>query len=214
MSSVDRFHPQLGVDPWQLVDALLFSVSHDLRSPLLSITLSADLLQDVAGALSNEHPGGLAVHGLRESARDMERMLQSLTLLSRARRQPFERVRGPLGLILGGHTVSTEVADLASRVVAIDPLTVRDLLDDVAGEGPIQVQAAVEGAYVSLSTVLALPLSSVGSPLHTLASSLQAHAGGPLERLAVAQVLLERQGGSLTVNGGRLQVWLPLESAL
>lgn len=201
--------PQAVADAWQLVDALLFSVSHDLRSPLLGLTLSADLLREPAGSIDGA-TRAIALDGLRSGARDIERMLQALTTLSRARRRVFEHDRAPLGLILGGHIVISEVEHLTSRVVAVDPMTVRELLDDVAGENPVEVQVSVQDGFVALSAPVNLDIPPFeGRPLEALASSLQTYAGGPVERLAAAQVVLDRQGASFAIEGGRLLVWLP-----
>ncbi|TAJ20939.1 MAG: hypothetical protein EPO65_02510, partial [Dehalococcoidia bacterium] len=195
MSTVERPQSLAEADTWQLLDALLYSVSHDLRSPLLSLTLSADLLRDVAGAVAEGGVGEIALGGLRDGARDMERMIESLTVLSRARRRVFDRDRAPLGLILGGHLVMSDVDGLIQQVVAVDPLPIRELMDEVCGEGPIDVRAAIEGGHVMLSAPVTAELPPFeGRPLWALASSLQSYAGGAVERLAAFQVLLDRQG--------------------
>lgn len=210
MSIVEQPLALVTDDPWPLLDALLYSVSHDLRSPLLGLTLSADLLNDPAG-IADGGTREIALDGLRHGARDMERMLQALTVISRARRRVFEHDHGTLGMILGGHLVMSEVERLASRVVAVDPVTVRGLLDDVAGDGPVEVRVRLERDFAVLSVPVNVDLPPFeGRPLHALASSLQAYAGSAVERLAVAQVLLERQGATFSVEAGGLLVWLPL----
>ncbi len=210
MSTVERPLPLAAADTWQLIDALLYSVSHDLRSPLLSLTLSADLLRDPAAAEPDSGTREVALDGLRYGARDMERMLQSLTVLSRARRRLFEHDRGPLGVILGGHLVMSEIDHLFTRVVAVDPVTVRELLDEIAGERPVEVRVSLDGDFVLLSVLLGAGLPPFeGRPLYALASSLQAYAGSAVERLAASQVLLDRQGASFSIEGDRLLVWLP-----
>lgn len=214
MSTVERPQSLADADTWQLLDALLYSVSHDLRSPLLSLTLSADLLQDVAGAVPEGGAGEVALDGLRYGARDMERMIESLTVLSRARRREFDRDRAPLSLILGGHLVVSEVADLVRQVVAVDPLCVRELMDEVCGDGPVEVRALLEDGHVMLSAPVRAGLPSFeGRPLWALASSLQAYAGSAVERLAAFQVLLDRQGAAFAIEGNRLVLWLPLGAA-
>lgn len=211
MSTVERPLPLADADTWQLLDALLYSVSHDLRSPLLSLTLSADLLRDVAGTVPAGGVGDIALDGLRHGARDMERMLESLTVLSRARRRVFERDRGPLGLILGGRVIVSDVDGLARQVVAVDPVCVRELLDEVCGEGPVEVRAALEDGHVMLSAPVGADLPAFeGRPLYALASSLQSYAGSVVERLAAFQVLLDRQGAAFSIDGNRLLVWLPV----
>ncbi|MBM4410606.1 MAG: hypothetical protein FJ037_04655 [Chloroflexi bacterium] len=105
----------------------------------------------------------------------------------------------------------SEVDHLASRLVAVDPVTVRGLLDDVAGDGPVEVRVRLESDLAVLSVPVNVDLPPFeGRPLHALASSLQAYAGSAVERLAVAQVLLERQGATFSVEAGGLLVWLPL----
>lgn len=187
-------------------------MSHDLRSPLLSLTLTADLLRDVVGTLPEGGTGEIALDGLQYGARDMERMLESLTVLSRARRRVFEHDWGTLGLILGGHLVMSDVEDLSRLVVSVDPMTVRELLDDVAGDGTVEVRAAIEDGYVTLSMPVGADIPAFeGRPLYALASSLQSYAESPIERLAASQVLLERQSASFSIEGGRMLIWLPLE---
>ncbi len=210
MQTVDRPQPLAAAGAWPLVDALLFSVSHDLRSPLLGLTLAAELLREPEGALDGE-TRAVALDGLHSGARDIERMLHALTTLSRARRHVFEHDRAPLGLILGGHTVISEVPGCAGRIVAVDPMTVRALLDDIAGDDPVEVRVGVEDGFVVLSVPAGVDVPSFeGQPLEALASSLQTYAGGLVERLAAAQILLERQGASFTVEGGRVTLWLPV----
>ena len=82
-------------------------------------------------------------------------MLEALTVLLRARRRTFDHDRGPLGLILAEHLVMSDVDDLVRRVVAVDPMVVRELLDEVTGQGPVEVRAVIEGDYVMLSAPVA-----------------------------------------------------------
>lgn len=39
----------------------------------------------------------------------------------------------------------SDVDDLVRRVVAVDPMVVRELLDEVTGRGPVEVRAVIEG---------------------------------------------------------------------
>ena len=61
-------------------ESLLSTISHDLRSPLLTISLSAELLQDARHVGSED----VALDALREGVRDLGRMLDAVTTLSRA----------------------------------------------------------------------------------------------------------------------------------
>jgi len=213
VSIVERPLPLAISDPWPLLDALLYSVSHDLRSPLLGLTLSADLLNDPAG-VTDGNTRDIALDGLRHGARDMERMLQALTVISRARRRVFEHDHGTLGMILGGHLVMSDVDQLAGRVVLVDPVTVRELLDEVVGDGPVEVRVSLQDGLAVLSAPVNVDLPPFeGRPLHALASSLQSYAGSAVEPLAASQVLLDRQGAGFSVEDGRILLWLPLEDS-
>ena len=67
----------------QLLDSLFYAVSHDLRSPLLTVSLSAQLLEhSLEGA---EDSGAYeALGGLRAACDDMERMLAALNPVCQA----------------------------------------------------------------------------------------------------------------------------------
>lgn len=190
------------------LDALLYSASHDLRSPLLTMTLSAELIEGALGGADLDGTGGVAMQSLRQGAADLERMLQALTLVSRARRGEVEAVRCPLRVILGGYEVDA-AAGVLQQPVLVDPLVVRETLDALVEEGVTRVSAEATDGAVALSVPAgALDLSP--SPLEVLLSSLKEHAGGPLEAMAVRQVLIERQGGAMAACDGRVVITLPL----
>jgi len=200
-----------------LLDSLLYSVSHDLRSPLLTMSLSAELLEDALARAGVTSEGGtVALSSLRQGAADLDRMLQALMQISRARRKVLEPARGALALILGGYHVTPEDSDALRRVVLVDPLHVRDALDAVAGEGPLAVRLSVEGvddvaeggrARLEFE---AATLEHGPTPLHALTGSLKQYAGTPIEALAFAQVLIERQGGAIEADAPRVSIALPL----
>jgi len=193
-----------------LLDSLLYSVSHDLRSPLLTMTLSAELIEAGLSPQGSRSEGtALAVSSLRQGASDMERMLQTLMLLSRARRKRLESAQGALQLILGGHVVLSEEPELPRRVVLVDPLHVREMLDAVGGDEPVEVQVHLGAGRAALD--VAVPVLEHGpTPLHAVTASLKQYAGTPVEALAVGQILVERQGGEVTCEVGRVKVSLPL----
>ena len=126
----------------ELLDALLLSVSHDLRSPLLAISLSAELIERGGEGVEE------ATRALRVGATDLERMLQALTLLSRARRREFDVASHALGDLLGGHVVISEVPELASVRVVVDGSTIGELLATLAEAGPVEAQIGVEDGTV------------------------------------------------------------------
>ena len=125
----DHAHP----DPQALIDSLLFSVSHDLRSPLLTILLGVDLLQQTheasASAAGADETATLALESLRNGATDLERMLAALTALSRARRRTLAVAPTPLRMLLGGYNVSYESVSLDEVRLDVDLIAAREALD-------------------------------------------------------------------------------------
>src|SRR5690606_10255217 len=152
----------------------------------------------------------IALDALRHGAKDMERMLQALTLISRARRRALGPSRVSLQVILGGQLVISEVTDLSHVHVAVDPVPVLDIIETLATDGPIEVHARIEGQAVGLERDGPEALEAGTTPLELLVGSLHTHAGTPVEALAAAQVLLERQGGAVECGPARLIVRLPL----
>jgi len=137
-------------------------------------------------------------------------MLQALTLISRARRRPLEASRAPLRLLLGGHVVISDDGDLGSRLVSVDPIAVREIIDAVCGEDPTEIHVRLTDDFAVLRLPSTEALADVrGGPLVTLAQSLQMHAGTLVESLAAAQVVTERFGGRLEVDEHGVHVWLP-----
>lgn len=207
-----RLLPFAPTDAQEVVDALLYSVSHDLRSPLLSISLSAELLEDSVPATATPEGDGsarAALDAIHHGAKDLERMLAALTALSRAHRRPLEATRAPLGIVLGGHAVVSTEARVEALQIAVDPLLAREVLDAVYDDDEAEVHVRVEDGYVMLE--FAAELDPAGTtPLRALAGSLQRGAGGTVERLAVTQILIERLGGALLAGEGSLTMWLPL----
>ncbi|MCA9849699.1 MAG: hypothetical protein KC461_03530, partial [Dehalococcoidia bacterium] len=106
--TIDRATAQTDVEQ-VLLDSLLYAVSHDLRSPLLTMTLSAELLETSLGdEVARSEAAKVAFGSMQQGAQDLERMLQTLTLLSRARRKQLEPAQAPLKLILGGYEVTSD----------------------------------------------------------------------------------------------------------
>jgi signal transduction histidine kinase len=206
--------PPLPADPDSLVEALLYSVSHDLRSPLLTLSLAGELIAESLGDRLREEPsssGVIALDALQHGTRDLERMLQALTSVSRARRRPLEQSRAPLRLLLGGHLVISDAGDLGSRQVGVDPIAIREIIDAVCGEDPAEIAVSLDDTYALLRLPLDASLAEVrGGPLVTLAQSLQLHAGTLVETLAAAEVVLVRCGGRAEIADDGVRLWLPL----
>lgn len=100
-----------------MLGAFLRAIAHDLKSPLLTLSLSAELLADIlpVGERAQVARDGLA-HGVQE----MERMLDSVAALSRARTRPLHGHAVPLGDLLSGQIVLFEEERLGQTFVAAD----------------------------------------------------------------------------------------------
>jgi len=200
------------VDPDVLVEALLYSVSHDLRSPLLTLSLAGELISESLGDRLRAEPssGLVALDALEHGARDLERMLQALAVVSRARRRVLEISHVPLRLLLGGHIVISDEGDLGNRLVRVDPIALREIIDAVCGDDPVDIHVLLLDAYVVLRLPLPAALAEVrGGPLVTMVQSLQYHAGTLVETLAASQVVLDRCGGAIDVRDDGVHLWLP-----
>ena len=200
----------------RLLQSLLYSVSHDLRSPLLTMSLSADLLDEAFTKADSSGPRGgsvpVALDALRQGAADMERMLQALTVMSRAGRKQLQPGRALLSLLLGGHFVVSDEVSLSARVVRVDPLTVREALDGLAGTSEaLEVQVRIVPGFAELEFAAPAEIEAAASPVEAMVTSLQRCAGTAVEALAAGQILIERQGGRVRTAGGRVIVALPLE---
>ena len=178
-------------------EALLESVAHDLRSPLLTMALSAELLQD-AGAAAREQ---VAYGALREGIRDLERMLDAVTTLSRAARRTLV-TRCALAGVVPRELLPQDIGiDADARLVA-------ELIDALGPDAEFALR--LEEGVVELSGSLSAPPDlAARSPLAALLDSLKAHAGGIVERLAAIELQAARQGGTLTVVDGRAALRLP-----
>lgn len=177
----------------QLLDSLFYAVSHDLRSPLLTVSLSAQLLEHT---LADAVPDGAreALGGLRAACDDLERMLAALNTLSRASRRASETVHVQLDALLAG---------APAAVVALDEITADELRTAIPAD-------AVAALDADVATIRWTSDGLDGSPLQALAGSLQAYAGGPVEALACLEIALERHRSSLEAAGGDVAVRLPI----
>jgi len=188
-----------------LLDTLLRSVSHDLRSPLLSISLSAELIELGGEGVAE------ATRALRAGVADLERMLQAVTLLSQARRRELNVAPVALGDLLAGRVVISDVPELPSVHVSVDAASIGELLATLGASGPIEAQIAVEDGAVHCDFALRGDYPAAdASPLASLAGSLEQFAGTIVETLAVHEVALARQGATLSRSADRLAVTLPI----
>ena len=203
--------PSLGAEG--LLTTLLYAVAHDLRSPLLTLSLSTELIDETAGESLRTDASGrgtIALDAMRHGARDLERMVQALASLSRAYRRELNVGRAPLRMLLGGHLVVSDEDGLESRLVLVDTLPVREVIDACCGDDPAKVQVTLTPQHAVLLLPVPSAMSEVrGAPLIALVEGLQHYAGSVLETLAAGQVLLERQGAAVEVQDVGVRVWLP-----
>ena len=194
-----------------LLDALLFSVAHDLKSPLLTLSLSAELITEAVQA--TDERARIALDALRHGTKDIERMLDAVTAVSRARRRPLDAAPVVLRELLAGATIAG-LDELGTAAVAVDPRVVAELVEALSDGGPVQMQVTVDAGDVRLDAPLPAGCPECdGPPLAALLGSLQTYAGTAVATLAALQAQLQRQGGALTVLGGRAFVRLPLAKA-
>lgn len=186
-----------------LFDALLFSVSHDLKSPLLSISLGAELLvAGPAGESGIDERTRLALDSMKRGTEDLTRLLDGVTLVSRARRRPLDAAPVVLASILPG------VPGIEDVRVAVDARVLTELVAALGGATGAQVRASEGEVRLALPWPAGAPACE-GPPLEALLASLTTHAGTLVGTLAALQVQLERQGGTIVVGGGYATALLP-----
>jgi hypothetical protein len=194
--------PSIADDAPALLDSLLYSVSHDLRSPLLSVSLSAQLIEHALGKRETSevpNPIAEALGGLKAACDDLERMLAALNAVSRAARRRAEPVSVPLASLC-----DTPIED----AIALDDVTAQELRLALAAATDSPV-ATIEGASARVTWSVDRAIEGP-SALAELAASLQRHAGTSIERLACLEVALRGAGGSLAVDGNVVTATLSL----
>lgn len=198
---------QLGLldDEETLLGSFLRSVSHDLRSPLLTLSLSAELLGDASPTDEREQVAREAIaHGLQ----DMERMLDAVTGVSRARRRILADGPMPLAAVLDAVRIVSE-APLIEAALSIDARAAGDALRSLGPDAEVLVAPDHQG--VLLSAALPDSIAGVeGSCVVALLGDLHTYAGTPVVALAVAEVVLARQGATLRCEGAQVHMRLPL----
>lgn len=182
-----------------LFDALLYAVSHDLKTPLLSISLGAELLAEAMPAADER--SRLAFEAMQRGAQDMGRLLDALTLLSRARRRPLSDEPVVLDSLLPG------VPDAKGVAVRVDARVISEVLA-AFGAPPSRVLALDTAVMLTIPWPAGEPACE-GAPLEALLAALGLRAGTLIGALAPLQVQLERQGGTLVAGNGSATLLLP-----
>lgn len=189
-------HPYADSAPG-LLDSLFYAVSHDLRSPLLTVSLSAQLLEQTLA--ESEADGTKEVlAGLRAASTDLERMLASLNALSRASRRASEPIELALDAISDG---------APDAVVTLDATTAAELRAAMTDGATAAIEAGI--------AVIRWPVDDLdGSPLQALAGSLTTHAGGLVETLACLEIALGHHDARLSVAENVVTVEMPVAGAV
>ncbi len=217
----------------EIRNALLASVSHDLRTPLAGITGSASALLDAEAPVAAEDRDGL-VRSIRDEAVRLERLVGNLLELARLRSGPpvlrLEWV--PVDELIGPALARTSAALAGRRVEVILPPGVLlvhvdavlfgqalyNLLDNVGRHTPsgtavrIEAGQSVHGARISvIDTGPGLPR---GAPFLRF-RGVEADAG---LGLAIVEGVAKAHGGQLHVEnlpsgGAAMSILLPASPA-
>ena len=188
-----------------LLGSFLRTVSHDLKTPLLTVSLALELLGD---AFPADDRGRVAREALTSGMRDLEGMLDAVTGVSRARRRILRDEPSSLVDVLTGHMVISD--DEVSRVLTrVDARSVTEAFSALSG-GLLNLRLDVRDDSVAISAALPEAIVELdGSCVAALLGSLTQYADTPVAKLAACEVLLTRQGGALRCGGGRLWLQIP-----
>jgi len=166
----DLERTRLSAESEKLRGALLSSVSHDLRTPLVTIIGAAATLQDSAARLGPVQTRQLA-ETIQDEGQRLNRYVQNLLDMTRLgygelalRKEPallgeiLGRARRQLGRALAGHAIRVTIATEADEIV-VDPILFEqvlvNVLDNAAKYAPagsdFDFTAEVEGSEVVIA---------------------------------------------------------------
>lgn len=206
--------------------ALLNSVSHDLRTPLVTVIGAITTLAGTEAALKPEDRAELIGTALDE-ARRLDRYVQNLLDMTRLGHGALEpkrasvdlreivgRVRADLSRLTEGRPVAVDMPRDLPRVL-VDPVLIGQALANVMEnaakyappESPIAITARTEGAMVRLTVTDEGPGIAPGDrdrvfdPFHRAARGDGAPAGTGLG-LAIVRGFVEAHGGTVAIGAG------------
>ena len=211
----------------RLRQALLSSISHDLRTPLASVLGAAGTLADFTAVLTDDQRTEL-VSTIQEEAERLNRFIVNLLDMTRleagavvprlALNDPGEivgAVAARAAKLPGGHKIDVSLAP-GLPMVEVDPVLMEqalfNLIDNAAKfapEGsPIAVQGAVDGRDLVLQVIDCGPgipeahLEQVFSKFYRLEKSDRVRAGTGLG-LSICRGFIEAMGGSVSAANRR-----------
>ncbi|MEZ4406720.1 MAG: ATP-binding protein [Polyangiales bacterium] len=217
--------------------ALLSAVSHDLRTPLASITGAATTLRDDGDALSEAQRGEL-LDAVCDEAERMARMVNNLLDMTRlasgavrVKREwvPLEEMVGSamnrLERVLAGRPVSIDLP-ASLPLLSVDPVLFEqvlvNLLENAARHTPegvaVDVSAeATEGGGVALTVADRGPGIAVGDESRVFEKFYRAPGAGPSGAglgLTICEGIVRAHGGAITAarregGGAEFRVVLP-----
>jgi two-component system sensor histidine kinase KdpD len=217
--------------------SLLSAVSHDLRTPLASITGAASALRDAATVADPERRGEL-IDTLCEEAERLERLVANLLDMTRLEGSgveihrewvPLEELVGAalvhLERVLAGRSIHTEL-DEQLPFVALDPILAEQLLVNLlenaakhtpAGS-PIEVRAQARGAHLEIEVLdrgPGLPPGTESRVFEKFFRAAPARVPGVGLGLAICRAIAQAHGGSIVAEnreggGACFRATLPL----
>jgi two-component system, OmpR family, sensor histidine kinase KdpD len=207
--------------------ALLNSVSHDLRTPLVTVIGAASTLADSYAALDDATRKELVASALDE-ARRLDRYVQNLLDMTRLghgalkpRRTPVDireivgSVRADLGRILACHTIRVDIPK-GMPPVNVDPVLIgqalANLMENAAKYAPAGTTITVTAKAAGDTAVLSVMDEGPGIPaadrtrvfdlFHRAAQGDGAPAGTGMG-LAIVKGLVEAHGGTVAAEDGQ-----------
>jgi len=229
---------RLKVERESLRNAILSSVSHDLRTPLAGITGSATTLLEDPGVLSGEERNAL-LKAIQDEAFRMHRLVTNLLDLTRLESGSLELKRewlpieeivgsaldhvGPLG---EGREIQVRVEPPGTFAQG-DPVLLEQVLINLVenalkfspAEQPVEIQAGGAGRGVSLLVSDHGPGIPEGLETRIFEKlfRLGGNGAGAGLGLAICQGIVQAHGGRIQANnrpqgGAQFMIWLPYDA--